>query len=95
MNIESNKARAMARKYALARHHAWGGLGLISLISVIRILHPPLPDMFFFPILVLLILYVLFWLAMTYRFRSGLMAETAPVDTLRSLLNKNCTVIFV
>lgn len=67
------------RKYDLARHHAWGGLGFLSLVMVLRILCPDIPGAVIVPILVILIVYVLVSLFLTYRYRSGLKeASAAP-----------------
>ena len=65
------------RKYYLARHHAWGGLGFLSVVMVLRILCPDIPGVVIAPIIVILIMYVLVWLFLTYRYRSGL--KEAPV----------------
>lgn len=59
-------------KYPLAKHHAWGGLALLSLISILRLLLPGFPDYLAFPLIGALFLYVLIWLGLTYRYRKEL-----------------------
>ena len=70
------------RRYPLAKHHAWGGLALLSLVSAFRFLFPEIPDFIVFPLIGALFLYVLVWLGLTYRYRRDLSerALSAPVD---------------
>ncbi len=64
------------RKYDLARHHAWGGLGFLSVALAIRYILPSVPDKIILPIVIILLLYILFWLFLTYRYLSDLKAGT-------------------
>ena len=67
------------RKYDLARHHAWGGLGFLSVVMVLRILCPDIPGEVITPIIIILVVYVLVWLFLTYSYRSGMKeAASAP-----------------
>ncbi len=68
------------KKYPLAKHHAWGGLALLSLISALRLLFPDLPDWIAFPLIGLLIIYILVWLGLTYRYRKELPREKSSPD---------------
>jgi len=45
------------RRYNLFRHHAWAGLGFLSVLLAVRILFPELLELLQ-PILVVLIVYV-------------------------------------
>jgi hypothetical protein len=75
--MNRNPSPALRKKYDLARHHAWGGLGILTVVSAIRVLYPPLPDEIFIPAASLLLFYVVFWLFLTYRYRGGLAASAA------------------
>jgi uncharacterized membrane protein len=72
-------AAKMRKKYDLARHHAWAGLGLLSVVAAVRLLLPALPDGLFLAISSTLIVYILFWLFLTYRYRAGLKADSSPI----------------
>ena len=65
------------KKYPLAKHHAWGGLALLSLVSALRLLFPDIPDWLAFPLIGILIVYILLWLGLTYRYRKELPEETS------------------
>ena len=62
------------RKYDVSRHHAWAGLGFLTVLGFIRILFPAYSDLVQ-PILIILIIYVVISLVLTYRYRSGLLAK--------------------
>lgn len=62
------------RRYNLSRHHAWAGLGFLSVLLAVRILFPELLELLQ-PILVVLIVYVLIALIFTYKYRAGLSAK--------------------
>ena len=68
------------KKYPLAKHHAWGGLALLSLISALRLLFPDIPDWITLPLIGILIVYILIWLGLTYRFRKELPEERPSPD---------------
>jgi len=62
------------RRYNLFRHHAWAGLGFLSVLLAVRILFPELLELLQ-PILVVLIVYVIIALIFTYKYRAGLSAK--------------------
>jgi len=59
------------RKYNSFRHHAWAGLGFLSVLLAIRIVFPSLSGLIL-PVLIVLILYVLVALLFTYKYLKGL-----------------------
>ena len=72
------------RNYDLCRHHAWGGLGFLSLLLALRYIFPPLPAMIMFPLVILLVAYIMCWLILTYRFRSELKAVSPDQSVIQS-----------
>jgi len=72
------------RKYDLFRHHAWAGLGFLSVLLAIQIIDPSLSDLLV-PILVFVILYVIVALIFTYRYRIGLSAKQEKVQDKHSV----------
>jgi hypothetical protein len=74
-NGKQKKMREYKRKYEIYRHHAWAGLGLLTVFLAIQYLYPHLPSWFFFTILTGLIVYILIGLIGTYRYRMGLNAQ--------------------
>lgn len=62
------------RKYDLFRHHAWAGLGFLSIMLAIRIIFPEL-SWILHPIIAILIIYVAVSLIFTYKYSSGLSAK--------------------
>ena len=66
------------RRYNILRHHAWAGLGFISVLLAVRILFPELLELLQ-PILVVLIIYVVIALIFTYKYRPGLSANQETV----------------
>jgi hypothetical protein len=75
------------RKYDISRHHAWAGLGFLSVALALRYLFPSLPDRVSSAAILILIAYILFWLSLTYRYRSGL-KEGTPSRRLQAPLGK-------
>ncbi len=68
------------KKYHAFRHHAWAGLGFLSVFLAVRlILGASSPDShspgILDPIIFLLILYIIIALLFTYRYRAGLSAK--------------------
>lgn len=72
------------RRYNLFRHHAWAGLGFISVLLAVRILFPELLELLQ-PILVVLIAYVVIALIFTYKYRAGLSAKQETVHHSKEL----------
>ena len=62
------------RKYQIFRHHAWAGLGFLSVFLAVRIIYPG-PSEILTPIIFVLIIYVVVALIFTYKYRLGLSAE--------------------
>lgn len=62
------------KKYQTFRHHAWAGLGFLTVLLAVRIIVPSLSELIL-PILVVLIIYVVIALLFTYKYRAGLPAE--------------------
>jgi hypothetical protein len=69
------------RKYDVARHHAWAGGILLSVMLALRILVSSIPDFIVLIIGIPLVVYILISLFFTYKYRSGL---SAIPDTVRS-----------
>ena len=59
------------RKYLAFRHHAWAGLGFLSVAFALRLLFPDLFEHILTPVIFVLIIYVVIALLFTYRYRSG------------------------
>ncbi|MFC2074869.1 hypothetical protein ACFLRA_01180 [Bdellovibrionota bacterium] len=59
------------RKYNKFKHHAWGGLGLLSIVLAIRLIFLE-SSKFLIPVILILALYVLVALIFTYKYREGL-----------------------
>ncbi len=59
------------RKYNSFRHHAWAGLGFLSILLAIRIVFPSISELIL-PVLIVLIIYVLVALIFTYKYLKGL-----------------------
>ena len=72
------------RRYNLFRHHAWAGLGFLSVLLAVRILFPELLGLIQ-PILVVLIVYVVIALIFTYKYRAGLSAKQETVHHSKEL----------
>ena len=69
--MEKKDLSEYKKRYHLIRHHAWAGLGFLSVILAIRILFPNLMHLLQ-PIIVILIIYVVIALLLTYKYRLGL-----------------------
>ncbi|MCK4415529.1 MAG: hypothetical protein KAU84_00095 [Thermoplasmatales archaeon] len=59
------------RKYQAFRHHAWAGLGFISVFLAIIMIFPE-SSQILTPIIFILIIYVIVALLFTYKYRAGL-----------------------
>ena len=59
------------RRYNSFRHHAWAGLGFLSVLLAIRIVFPSISELIL-PLLIVLIIYVLVALLFTYKYLKGL-----------------------
>ena len=68
------------KKYNMARHHAWAGTVILSVVLAIRILIPDIPDIILYVVVLLLVIYILIALFFTYKYRSGLSARESVVS---------------
>ncbi len=66
------------RKYQAFRHHAWAGLGFLSVLLAMRIIFPEISELLQ-PILVVLIAYVVISLLFTYKYYRGLSATQESI----------------
>jgi len=60
------------RKYDIARHHAWAGGILLSILLALRILVSSILDVIVLMVGIPLVVYILIALFFTYKYRSGL-----------------------
>jgi MFS superfamily sulfate permease-like transporter len=67
------------RKYQAFRHHAWAGLGFLSVLLAISVIAPWLL-VFLSPILVVLIAYVVISLLFTYKYYKGVSAALGTIQ---------------
>jgi len=74
-NLSENK-----KKYHMARHHAWAGTVILSVVLAIRILIPTIPNEIMYIIVPILVIYILIALFFTYKYRSGLSAQDTIVS---------------
>jgi len=75
------------RKYNAFRHHAWAGLGFLSVLLVIRIIVPSLSELIH-PILAVIVIYVVVSLLFTYYYRAGLTEENIKQIQLSDEIEK-------
>ena len=68
------------RKYDLIRHHAWAGLGFLSVLLAIRILFPEISELLQ-PIVVVIIIYVVVSLLLTYKYYRGISASQQSIQS--------------
>ena len=61
------------KKYHTFRHHAWAGLGFLSVVLAVRLLFPEQTQILS-PIIVILAIYILVAILFTYRYHVGLSA---------------------
>ena len=62
------------RKYQVFRHHAWAGLGFLSVVLAFRLIFLKSAQILT-PVIVILAIYIIIALIFTYRYRIGLSAE--------------------
>ncbi len=66
------------KKYHNYRHHAWAGLGFLSVVLAIRLLFQESTELLT-PFIVILGLYIVIALIFTYKYRAGLQAESTVI----------------
>lgn len=81
--MNNTKKEEYKRKYAMAKHHAWAGSVLLAILGALRWFVDDTKwyqkDIVFIIIGMIIILYILIALFLTYRFRSGLsMKQNVP-----------------
>ncbi|UCF12105.1 MAG: hypothetical protein JSW06_08690 [Thermoplasmatales archaeon] len=67
------------RKYQAFRHHAWAGLGFLSVLLAIRVIYPESSGILT-PIIFILIIYVVVALLLTYRYRAGVSVKEEVIQ---------------
>jgi len=72
------------RKYQAFRHHAWAGLGFLSVALAIRLIFLE-STVFLTPVIVILAIYILVALLFTYRYREGITASDEVVKVAPSI----------
>lgn len=66
------------RKYQRFRHHAWAGLGFLSVVIAVRLIFFEQAELLT-PIIVILAIYIIIALIFTYRYQAGLSAEDTVI----------------
>lgn len=66
------------KRYQAFRHHAWAGLGFLSVTLAIRLIFLE-STVLLTPVIVILAIYILIALIFTYRYRGGLTASDEEV----------------
>ena len=77
--MKSKDLSEYQRKYKAFRHHAWAGLGFISVVLAIRLIFVETTDILT-PIIFFLVIYVVIAILFTYRYRSGLSVQKQVVS---------------
>ena len=72
------------RKYHTFRHHAWAGLGFLSVVLAVRLLFSEQTQILT-PVVVILLIYILVALLFTYIYREGLSAQDQVVKVESSV----------
>jgi hypothetical protein len=78
--MNNEKLYLYKKKYSIYRHHAWAGGILLSVLFAINFLIPSIPDIIFFPLVFVLVCYILISLFFTYKYREGLATEEKVVE---------------
>ena len=77
----------MKRKYHAFRHHAWAGLGFLSVILAFRLILLESAE-YLTPVIVILAIYIFVALIFTYRYSAGLSAEEKVVHVKQTTDNE-------
>jgi membrane glycosyltransferase len=79
--MEKKDLSTHKRKYQAFRHHAWAGLGFLSVALAIRIIFSESAYIYVLtPIIFALIIYIVVALILTYKYRIGLSSEEKIVQ---------------
>lgn len=82
------------KKYQAFRHHAWAGLGFLSVLLAVRIIFPE-PSKILTPVIFVLIIYIVAALLFTYKYRAGLsvgekvVQVQSPIEVEKELIRAN------
>jgi len=82
--MERKDLSGYKRKYQTFRHHAWAGLGFLSVVLALRLIFPA-SSWVLEPIIFVFVVYIVIALLFTYRYRSGLSAEEKVVQVQPSV----------
>jgi membrane glycosyltransferase len=77
--MEKKDLSTYKRKYQAFRHHAWAGLGFLSVALAVRIIYPESAHVLT-PIIFALIIYIVAALILTYKYRTGLSSEEKNIQ---------------
>jgi len=77
INMKQKDLSENKRKYQRFRHHAWAGLGFLAVLMALRII---VNLEILTPILVILLIYIVVALLLTYKYRTGLSAEEKVIQ---------------
>lgn len=78
-NMSRKNLLEYKKKYQAFRHHAWAGLGFLSVALAVRLILLESSEILT-PIIFILMLYILIALLFTYKYRTGL---SAPDETIK------------
>lgn len=62
------------KNYQIFRHHGWAGLGFLAVLFAIRVIYPASAGILS-PIILVLIIYIVIALILTYWYRAGITAK--------------------
>ena len=82
--MEKKDLSTYKRKYQAFRHHAWAGLGFLSVALAVRIIFPD-SAYILTPIIFVLLIYISVALILTYKYRTGLSSEEKIVQVSPSV----------
>jgi len=76
--MRQNQLSEYKKRYHKYRHHAWAGLGFLSVVLAVRLIFQESTQVLT-PIIVILGMYIIVSLVFTYKYRAGLQAEDAGI----------------
>ena len=77
--MNDKKLIEFKKKYHAFRHHAWAGLGFLSVVLAFRLIFFEEADLLT-PVIIVLAIYIIVALIFTYRYRAGLSYEEKIVN---------------
>jgi hypothetical protein len=81
------------KNYDIARHHAWAGTALLSVLMAMRYIFAVVPQSLIVLLGSVLIIYILVALAFTFKYRAGLRAETQWTGSGREAVKGEMPVV--